>query len=398
MITKDNVLQVLEGYDLDNITIAMIGSHSALDKAYGASKLGFKNVVVCLKGREAVYDKYYKKRVRGPEYEVGCVDETIVINDWKDLASDNVLKKLRDKNSIMIPDRSLEVYLKYKIINEELLIPIFGNRLLLQAEERSGDYVIEKNQDYLFDVGGILTPEKFDSVEKIDRPVVIKAPKGFGKRPFERRFVMVKIPEEDRDKPDAYVSAYKKKLEIYLSDRIREYEKEMGLKPSVKEIENFGENFKSAIKEEYISGKVVNLNFFYSQIWKDLELIGTDTRDQFPSDDELNKGEEETHSALSLRESLLKPVFLDLGEKFVAVTKKEFPPNGIIGPFALQCLGDKKENLRVIDASLRIPGSPDAAATPYPWYLYDKPMNFGWRIALEIKDAIKQNRLGELVS
>ncbi len=384
MIGKEDVLQVLRVYDLDKITIATLGSHSALDIARGAKDEQLKSLVVCKGGREKTYSAYNKSRTRKiktkwgghQEYDVGCVDDVILVNNWEEMVSEKVLELLRKHNTILIPHRSLEVYLKYENINNKLLVPMFGNRILLQAEERTGPYKLEKNQDYLVKAAGIPTPKKFNSPDEIDRLVIVKATKAIGDRDFERQFPRVRSPEEYEN------------ILVKLLEGKSEQEKQI--------IES---NFRSAPIEEFVSDKYVNLNFFYSAIHEELELLGTDTRAQFPAP----SGDEFTHTPVSLRESLQEKAY-DMGEKFVKITKKEYSP-GIIGGFALQCVGDGKENLLVYDVSLRIPGSPDANATPYPWYLYGNlgmlwgyGMSFGRRIAREIKEAITADRLEEIVS
>ncbi len=87
-------------------------------------------------------------------------------------------------------------------------------------------------------------------------------------------------------------------------------------------------------------------------------------------------------------------------EKFVAAAKKLYMP-GIIGPFALQAAvkpGPPEEEIIVFDISARIPGSPGIAATPYSSYLYGKPVTSGRRIAMEIRQAIRQDRIMEIVT
>ncbi len=108
---------------------------------------------------------------------------------------------------------------------------------------------------------------------------------------------------------------------------------------------------------------------------------------------------ENGHVAITVKESLLEKAF-SAAETFVKTVKKEYPP-GIIGPFALQGAilpGPPKEELVVFDVSLRIPGSPGTMFTPYSGYLYGDNMSFGRRIAKEIKDAVKQKRLGEIIT
>ena len=60
MIQKKDIEKILESYDTNNITIGVLGSHSALDVCRGAKDLGFKTLVVCQKGRDKTYSKYYK--------------------------------------------------------------------------------------------------------------------------------------------------------------------------------------------------------------------------------------------------------------------------------------------------------------------------------------------------
>jgi len=358
---------VSKEYDLDNLTIGVLGSHSALDICKGAKDEGFKTLVVCKKGREKPYTIYFKTRERGDEV-VGCVNLPLVLNDWREMIDEDNLKILRSHNTIVVPHRSLEVYLKFYPIENSLQVPIFGNRALLRAEERTEPDMIEKNQDYLVKLANIPTPKRFDSPHEIDRPVIVKATKAIGERTFVREFPVVNSSEQYEN------------ICMELVERGETEEEKRAIE----------ENFRSAPIEEYIEGEKVNLNFFYSILYEELELLGTDTRLQFPN------GEELAHLPLSLRESLLGKAY-DMGEKFVEVCKKEYPP-GIIGPFALQCIGDESENLRVYDVSLRIPGSPDAEITPYPGYLFGSGISFGRRIAREIKDAIRFGRLNEIVT
>ncbi len=57
-----------------------------------------------------------------------------------------------------------------------------------------------------------------------------------------------------------------------------------------------------------------------------------------------------------------------------------------------------KEEMIVFDVSMRIPGSPLTQFTPHSGYLYGDSISYGERIALELKKAIKQQRLTELVT
>ena len=56
-------------------TIAVLGSHSALEVCFGAKKLGFKTLVIVEKGRDKTYAQYYKN----------IVDEVLYVDKYKDL-------------------------------------------------------------------------------------------------------------------------------------------------------------------------------------------------------------------------------------------------------------------------------------------------------------------------
>ncbi len=74
---------------------------------------------------------------------------------------------------------------------------------------------------------------------------------------------------------------------------------------------------------------------------------------------------------------------------------------GMIGPFALQgavVAEEGKEDIVIFDVSFRIPGSPGSSATPYSGYLYGESMSVGERVGLEIKNAVKEGRLEEIVT
>ena len=76
-----------------------------------------------------------------------------------------------------------------------------------------------------------------------------------------------------------------------------------------------------------------------------------------------------------------------IGEQFVTASQKVHP-GGIIGPFALQgavVADEGKEDIVIFDVSMRIPGSPGTASTPYSGYLYGDSISYGERIAMDLK-------------
>lgn len=394
-----DIKKILDDYDKDNITIAVLGSHSALDVCRGAKSLGFKTLVITQKGRGTPYSKYYKtsdvipakaeiqadssgSQIKfGMTGELGCVDEVLELANFKDLLKEENQQILRDKNAIFVPHRSFEVYINdYDAIENEFMVPMFGNRKLLRTEERGGSGI---DQYKIMDEAGIRYPKAFKSPEEIDRLVIVKVLEK--ERGFERAFFLVNSFED-----------FKKASETYINQG--KFTKEA-----------LGE----AVIEEFLVGVQVNFNFFYDPINERLELLGTDTRRQtnlegftkIPADDQKYvrenvgiKFEEAGHIAVTVLESLLEPAF-EIGQKFVDGCRKLGMP--VIGPFGLQSMilpGPPKKEIVVFDVSPRMPGSPGIAATPYSGYLFGENITAGKRLAMEIKDALENDKLDEILT
>lgn len=363
-------------YSIQNTTIASIGSHSALDVARGAKDEGFKTLVITQKGRGDVYSKHYKT-----QGELGCVDEVLELEKFKDILNPDIQNKLLEKNVIFVPNRSFEVYLNdYPAIEKKFKVPMFGNKFLLKTEERG----VKPNQYDLLDAAKIRYPKQFTDPKKIDRLVLVKILEQ--QRGFERSFFTVSSYQEFQSEVD-------KRMER------GDFTKE---------------ELEKAVIEEFLVGVQVNFNFFYSPISKRLELSGTDTRRQtnlegfskIPGVD-INKVidsisikyEEAGHMAVTVLESMLGDVF-EMGERFVKASQKFVAP-GVIGPFGLQAMilpGPPKKEIVVFDVSPRMPGSPGIAATPYSKYLFGESLSVGQRVAKEIKQAIEQNNLEAILS
>ena len=357
-------------------TIAVLGSHSALDVCRGAKDLGFKTLVIVQKGRDKTYAKYYKSNG-----EFGVVDEVIELENFKYILTEKVQQELIKRNAIFIPHRSFEVYINdYDAIEKKFKVPMFGNRFLLKIEERG----IKPNQYDLLDKADIRYPKQFKNPKNIDRLAIVKVLEKY--RGFERAF--------------------------FFAESFEEYE--IGVKQGLGLGKFTEEQIKQAVIEEFIVGVQVNFNFFYSPVNDRLELIGTDTRRQtniegltkLPNiyeEDVMKKVgvkyEEAGHIAVTVLESLLEDAYL-LGEKFVEASQKMVAP-GVIGPFGLQTVvtpGPPKKEIIVFDVSPRMPGSPGIFATPYSGYLYGENISMGKRVAMEIKMAVRKGVLDRVLT
>jgi len=371
--------RLLDGYDLRRLALGAVGSHSALDVASGARAQGLRSVVVTAKGRERTYARHFARR---GDPDRGCVDRTIELERFADVLDDGVQNELRAESVLFVPNRSFEVYLherySYDEIEARMRVPIFGNRRLLRAEERDE----EANQYALLARAGIRHPRSFASPDEIDGPAIVKAP--HAKVGFERAFFLC-----------ASRSEYEAQARKLIADGMLT---EDGLR--------------NARIEEYALGPTINLNFFYSPMLGELELLGTDTRRQTNLDglralppDQLEAAraipvrmEEAGHIAATVVESMLEGAF-DLGERFVAAARDANPP-GVIGPFALQCVivAGPPKALVVYDVSLRIPGSPGTRYTPYSAYRWGRDVSVGERIAMEVVFARDADRLADVVT
>ena len=290
-------------------TVVTVGSHSALDICRGAKDEGFKTLVIVEKGRDKTYTNYFKSAGA-----LGCVDEVLYVEKFKDILKSPVQKQLIEKNCIFIPHRSFEVYVNdYDAIEKDFKVPVFGNKKLLRFEERDQ----KPNQYDILHKAGIKYPKIFKSPEEIDRLVIVKVLEK--ERGFERAFFII-------NSVDQY------NIE---SERL------------IKEKKIAKEALKKAVIEEFILGVQVNFNFFFSPLSDRLELLGTDTRRQTNLDGfirlpglyqpQVRKNityEEAGHIAVTILESMLEPAF-EIGEKFVKATEQMVKP-GVIGPLALQ--------------------------------------------------------------
>lgn len=368
-----NIMQTLEQYDHSDITIGVLGGHSGLDVCRGAKKHGFRTLAVCQRGREQTYAKYYRTR-EGK----GCVDDTIVLERFSDIVKPEVQKELRARNTIFIHNRYFWVYCNWDEIEGSFDVPIFGTRHMLKLEERD----VEKNQYWLMKKGDIRHPRIFSGPDEIDCLAIVKVNEAL--RGYERAFFLAQSPAD-----------YEKKSQDMIdSGKITK------------------DALANAVIEEYIVGAQINLNYFYSPLTSELEIMGTDTRRQtnldgllrLPADEQLEVLKhirpsliETGHMAATTKESIIEKIFT-LGEKFVAVSKECCHP-GIIGPFALQgavSAADGKEEIVIFDISMRIPGSPLTRFTPHSGYLYGDSISYGERIAMEIKHAAESGRLKDI--
>jgi len=363
---KDKIKQVIKKYNPEKIRIGVLGSHSALEIASGAKQEGLETVVVCQKGREKTYTKYYRN----------LFDHVLMMDKFSEITSEANVKKLVDLNTLFVPNRSFSVYAGYEAIENQFAVPLMGNRAMLRTEERN----TPRNQLYLLQKAGIATPKTFNSPSEIDRLAIVKVPEK--KRAIERAFFYASSPEE-----------FEKTSQNCIMQGIITCEA----------LEN-------SVIEEYVIGAKFNANLFWSPLTDEIDLLGFDRRIQTDLDGvldlpaleqlELNiptQNIEIGHMGATMRESQIEKIF-EAAERFVDTCKKEYPP-GMIGLFALQGAVTKDLAFYVFDVSPRVPGCPCVESTsPYMKYKYGVEVGPGRRVAMEVKRAVKEGRLEEVVT
>ena len=363
---SDKIKQLIKKYNPKEIRIGVLGSHSALEIASGAKQEGFETLVVCQKGREKTYTKYYRN----------LFDHVVMLDKFADITSEVIVKQLVDLNTVFVPNRSFSVYAGYDAIENQFTVPLMGNRAMLRTEERN----TPRNQLYLLQKAGIATPKIFKSPGEIDGLAIVKVPEK--ERTIERAFFYASNPLEFSKTAD---------------DRIAR-----GIITQ--------EALDHAVIEEYVIGAKFNANLFWSPLTDEIDLLGFDRRIQTDLDGVLDLPAQEQlelniatqnieigHMGATMRESQIEKIF-EAAEKFVNTCKKEYPP-GMIGLFALQGAVTKDLLFYVFDVSPRVPGCPCVESTsPYMKYKYGMEVGPGRRVAMEVKRAVKEGRLEEVVT
>jgi len=385
MISRETILSNLERYNPGKIKVGVVGSHSALDVCDGSIDEGFRTFVICQKGRERTYMNYFRSH-RSVDGTVtrGVVDEGVVLDRFKDMLEPEFMESMMRDNILFVPNRSFVSYCGIDAVEDDFVLPMVGSRNMLRSEERGDD------QDYYWILvkAGLPYPKKVKNPQDIDTLTIVKL--HHKQKKLERGFFTASTPEEYQIKSEEL------------------------LKRGVIDEESLWE----ARMEEYVIGPVFNLDFFYSPLEKrgeNIELLGIDWRfesslDGFvrlPAEQQLELSPEQRipeytvcgHNAATLRESLLEKAF-ELAEKYVRASKEYYDP-GIIGPFCLQTCVDKDLNFYIYDVAPRVGGGTNvhlSVGHPYGNALWRGGMSTGRRLALEIRHALEQERLGEIVT
>ena len=359
MITSADMAKVLEKYDQKKLAIGTLGSHSSLNIFKGAKEEGFRTVCVCKEKDAIMYKKF------------PLVDELIIVKDFTELLSEELQERLRRLNVVLIPHGSFTAYLSTQELSDKLMVPMFGNRELLHWEAD------RKEQEDWLRQAGLRLPATFKKPEDIDRLTIVKLPGAKGGRGY---FLT--------NSPQAF---YRKFTEMVARRLLTD------------------EDVDKVHLQEYALGVNVYPSYFSSIIKDDVELLAMDRRyesavdsiGKIPASQQLEIDVNPTYTVVGnfpivLRESLL-PELMRMGDN-VHKKARELAPPGIIGPFCLETVITDDLRIFTFEISARIVAGTNVGigTSPYAYLKYGENMYMGRRIALEIKEAIKQKRLNEV--
>jgi 5-formaminoimidazole-4-carboxamide-1-(beta)-D-ribofuranosyl 5'-monophosphate synthetase len=363
-VGKRPVDRILAGYDVSKITIATIGSHTALQIFHGARQEGFKTLGIVLGKKKRVYDAFPRAKP----------DDYLVLNNYKELLDHQ--DDLIARNTIIIPHGSFVEYVGATLIANQLRVPVFGNKTSMQWET---DRSIERKW---LKMAGCKVPRIYKDPSEIGGPCIIKYYGAKGGKDF---FIVTN--EQD---------FYRKIKRKHLED-------------------------KTYTIQEFVIGARYYHHLFYSPLSKkgwpagkgSIELLGIDRRIE-SNIDELHRfgfTREEMDDAgivrsfvvtgnepMVVRESLLDRVF-EMGEGVVDTSIELFSP-GVVGPFCLETILTPELEFYVFEISARIVAGTNLypLGSPYTPYIFPVSMSTGRRIAREIRVAAKKGLLSEICS
>jgi len=374
MIKTEEIHDKLAKYDKDKIKIGTICSHTALQIFAGAKQEGVETVGICSPDRVDTYKAF----------PYATPTKFIEIENMKDILKPEIQDKLLEENVILIPHGSFVEYIGAEKINNELYVPMLGNRNVLEWE---GDR--NKQREWLEKHAGLKMPEQY-TPSTIDKLCLVKSGGAKGGRGF------FKVMSQE------------------------EFNTELAKRIMDKEITH--EEAENLTIQKFIIGTRYYMHYFYSPLDHAIgypageghvELTGIDRRDETNADELqrlvgiTSKKLEEMgitqsyvvvgNKPLVIRESLLPKVF-DIGKRIVDSSIKLFPP-GMIGPFCIEAICKPNLDFITFEISARIVAGTNlyTGGSPYSHLAWGRPESTGQRLTREIKKAAKEDLFHKII-
>lgn len=338
--------------------IATLGSHCALQVLKGAKDEGLKTILICEKKRERLYRRF--------EF----IDEFILVDSFLDVLDQKYSSILEKNDAILIPHGTLISQMSSEQI-ESFKTPVFGNKWILRWEsnrELKEKLMLEASLD---------VPKSISSPKEINGLVIVKRQGAAGGKGY---FLATNESE------------YNHKREKLIKQGTISKDEKLYI-------------------QEYNSGVLAYLQYFYSPLNEKLEFFGVDKRHEsdieglarIPAQQQMEIDSVPSfnviaNSPLVLRESLLDEVY-SMGERFVKASKKLVNP-GMNGPFCIEGVYDENGKFKTFEFSARIVAGTNIFmnGSPYTTLMYDEPMSMGKRIAREIKNADCSNEIDKITT
>jgi len=340
------------------ISVATLGSHCALQLLKGAKDEGLETLLICEKKRESLYRRFK------------FIDELVLVDTFSEILEQKCESILQKNNSVLIPHGTLIAQMDSKQI-ESIKTPIFGNKHILRWES---DRALKEQ---LMKEAKLETPKSIPNPKEINGLVIAKRHGAAG----GKGYFLASTEKEYNEKRDQLIK------------------------------EGIINGDSDLYIQEYTSGVLAYLQFFYSPLKQELEFFGVDKRHEsnieglarIPAENQLNMEKSTSfnviaNSPLVLRESLLDDVYT-MGENFVKASTKLVPP-GMNGPFCIEGVYDENAHFSAFEFSARIVAGTNIFmnGSPYTTLIFDEPMSMGRRIAREIKQANEKNELNNITT
>ena len=136
-------------------SIATLGSHCALQVLKGAKDEGFKTVLICEKKRERLYRRFK------------FIDELFIVDSFIEITDKKCESVLQENDSILIPHGTLISQMGSEQI-ESIKTPVFGNKYILRWES---DRMLKEQ---LMKEAKLNVPKSLSSPKEISNLIIAK--------------------------------------------------------------------------------------------------------------------------------------------------------------------------------------------------------------------------------
>ncbi|NJF25551.1 formate--phosphoribosylaminoimidazolecarboxamide ligase [Thermococcus sp. Bubb.Bath] len=329
--------------------VTTYASHSALQILKGAKQEGFETVAFGTGRVKPLYTKYFP------------VADHFIEGTYPE-------EELLELETVVIPTGSFVAHLGIELV-ERMRVPYYGNKEVLKWES---DRSLERKW---LEKAKLRLPRVYDDPDEIDGPVIVKPHGARG----GRGYFLAKSPADFWEKAGR-----------------------LGIRDK--------EDLSEVQIQEYVVGVPVYPHYFYSKLNDELELMSIDRRyesnadaiGRIPAEEQLGLELNTNYTVIGnipvvLRESLLMDV-IEAGEMVVKTAEELM--GGLWGPFCLEGVFTEELEFVVFEISARIVAgtNPFVHGSPYSWLRYDFPVSTGRRIAMELRQALGEDRLGEVLT